>query len=67
MLAFQRHVPPRRKDLQQALARKLWPDLSTTRYYQVLMALIERPEAELFAPDVVRRLRAVRAVRRLHR
>lgn len=32
-------------------------DVSATRYYQRLVALIRRPEAEVYAPVTVRRLR----------
>lgn len=57
MLAFERHVI-RGKGTKEALAAKLWPDLTSVRYHQLLYALIRRPEAEAAAPDVVRRLRA---------
>ncbi len=42
-------------------------DLSTTRYYQVLNELLERPEALEYDPLVVRRLRRVRERRRRQR
>ena len=38
-------------------------DLSATRYYQVLNALIDRPEALVHDPMVVKRLRRLRAAR----
>lgn len=38
-------------------------ELSPTRYYQVLNALVERPEALVADPLLVRRLRRVRAAR----
>lgn len=38
--------------------------MSTTRYYQVLNALIDRPEAVAFDPMLVQRLRRVRRSRR---
>jgi len=38
-------------------------DLSATRYYQVLNALIDRPEALAFDPLLVRRLRRLRGPR----
>jgi hypothetical protein len=38
-------------------------DMSSTRYYQVLNALIDRPEALAFDPLLVRRLRRLRAAR----
>ena len=41
--------------------------LSGTRYYQILNALIDRPEALAYDPMLVKRLRRVRASRRLAR
>jgi hypothetical protein len=38
-------------------------DMSATRYYQVLNALIDRPEALVEDPLLVRRLRRMRAER----
>ena len=38
-------------------------DMSSTRYYQVLNALIDRPEALVADPLLVRRLRRMRAER----
>ena len=38
-------------------------DMSATRYYQVLNALIDRPDALAFDPLLVRRLRRLRAAR----
>ena len=38
-------------------------DMSATRYYQVLNALIDRPEALAHDPMVVKRLRRLRAAR----
>ncbi|MGA8246060.1 MAG: DUF3263 domain-containing protein [Nocardioides sp.] len=38
-------------------------DMSATRYYQVLNALIDRPEALVADPLLVRRLRRMRAQR----
>lgn len=38
-------------------------DISATRYYQRLNALIERPEAEAHDPLLVKRLRRLRAAR----
>lgn len=35
-------------------------DLSATRYYQRLRGIAQRPEAELYAPRVVRRINAQR-------
>jgi hypothetical protein len=38
-------------------------EMSATRYYQVLNALIDRPEALVYDPMLVRRLRRLRASR----
>lgn len=38
-------------------------DMSTTRYYQVLNALIDRPEALIHDPMLVKRLRRLRSSR----
>lgn len=38
-------------------------DMSATRYYQVLNALIDRPESLAFDPMLVKRLRRLRASR----
>jgi Protein of unknown function (DUF3263) len=46
---------------EQAIREKF--DMSTTRYYQVLNALIDRPEALVEDPLLVRRLRRMRAER----
>ena len=42
-------------------------DMSSTRYYQVLNALIDRPEAVAFDPMLVKRLRRMRAARQRQR
>lgn len=42
-------------------------DMSATRYYQVLNALIDRPEALAADPMLVRRLRRLRAQRQRQR
>ena len=42
-------------------------DMSATRYYQVLNALIDRPEALVHDPLLVRRLRRLRATRQRQR
>lgn len=42
-------------------------DMSSTRYYQVLNALIDRPEALAYDPMVVRRLIRLRAARQRQR
>jgi hypothetical protein len=46
---------------EQAIREKF--DMSTTRYYQVLNALIDRPEALAFDPLLVKRLRRLRSAR----
>jgi len=38
-------------------------DMSATRYYQVLNALIDRPEALAYDPMLIKRLRRLRATR----
>jgi Protein of unknown function (DUF3263) len=42
-------------------------DMSATRYYQVLNALIDRPESLAVDPLLVRRLRRLRAARQRQR
>ncbi|CAB4879787.1 unannotated protein [freshwater metagenome] len=42
-------------------------DMSSTRYYQVLNALIDRPEALMYDPMLVKRLRRMRAERQRQR
>jgi hypothetical protein len=46
---------------EQAIREKF--EMSTTRYYQVLNALIDRPEALAFDPLLVKRLRRLRSAR----
>jgi Protein of unknown function (DUF3263) len=46
---------------EQAVREKF--DMSATRYYQVLNALLDRPEALAHDPLLVRRLRRLRAAR----
>ena len=46
---------------EQAIREKF--DMSTTRYYQVLNALIDREDALAFDPLLVKRLRRLRAAR----
>jgi len=50
---------------EQAVREKF--DMSATRYYQVLNALIDRPEALAHDPLLVRRLRRLRAARQRQR
>jgi len=61
ILAFERHWWKYAGAKEQAI-RELF-DMSATRYYQVLNALIDRPEALAFDPLLVRRLRRLRATR----
>ncbi len=42
-------------------------NMSATRYYQVLLDLIDRPAAEAHDPQLVRRLRRLREARRAKR
>jgi Protein of unknown function (DUF3263) len=46
---------------EQAIREKF--DMSATRYYQVLNALIDQPDALAFDPMLVKRLRRMRAAR----
>ena len=50
---------------EQAVREKF--DMSSTRYYQVLNALIDRPEALVHDPLLVRRLRRLRSTRQRQR
>ena len=50
---------------EQAVREKF--DMSATRYYQVLNALIDKPEALVADPLLVRRLRRLRAARQRQR
>lgn len=50
---------------EQAVREKF--DMSSTRYYQVLNALLDRPEALEHDPLLVRRLRRLRAARQRQR
>lgn len=47
---------------KEAAIKELF-DMSSTRYYQVLNALIDTPEALAFDPMLVKRLRRLRASR----
>jgi hypothetical protein len=42
-------------------------EISATRYYQILNALVDRPEARVYAPVTVKRLLRIRAARRTGR
>ena len=61
ILAFERQWWKYAGAKEQAI-RDLF-DMSGTRYYQVLNALIDRPEAMAFDPMLVKRLRRLRAAR----
>jgi hypothetical protein len=61
MLDFERQWWKYAGAKEQAVREKF--DMSSTRYYQVLNALIDRPEALAFDPLLVRRLRRLRAAR----
>ena len=61
ILAFERQWWKYAGAKEQAV-RELF-DMSATRYYQVLNALIDRPEALAHDPMLVKRLRRLRAAR----
>ena len=61
ILAFERHWWKYAGAKEQAV-RELF-DMSATRYYQVLNALLDRPEALEADPMLVKRLRRLRASR----
>jgi hypothetical protein len=61
ILAFERHWWKYAGAKEQAV-RELF-DMSATRYYQVLNALLDKPEALAADPMLVKRLRRLRAAR----
>ena len=61
ILAFERQWWKYAGAKEQAI-RELF-DMSATRYYQVLNALIDRPEALVHDPMLVKRLRRLRTTR----
>ena len=65
ILAFERQWWKYSGAKEQAI-RELF-DMSSTRYYQVLNALIDRNEALLYDPMLVKRLRRMRAERQRQR
>src|SRR5881398_1125294 len=65
MLDFERQWWKYAGAKEQAVREKF--DMSSTRYYQVLNALIDRPEALSHDPLLVRRLRRLRATRQRQR
>ena len=65
MLDFERQWWKYAGAKEQAVREKF--DMSSTRYYQVLNALIDRPEALKHDPLLVRRLRRLRSTRQRQR
>ncbi len=65
VLEFERHWWKYAGAKEQAIRDQF--DMSSTRYYQVLNALIDRPEALAHDPLLVRRLRRLRATRQRQR
>jgi len=65
ILAFERQWWKYAGAKEQAI-RDLF-DMSATRYYQVLNALIDRPESLIHDPMLVKRLRRLRASRQRQR
>jgi hypothetical protein len=65
ILEFERHWWKYAGAKETAVRDKF--DMSATRYYQVLNALIDRPEALEADPLLVRRLRRLRAARQRQR
>jgi hypothetical protein len=65
MLDFERQWWKYAGAKEQAVREKF--DMSSTRYYQVLNALIDRPDALAHDPLLVRRLRRLRASRQRQR
>lgn len=61
ILAFERQWWKYAGAKEQAIRDRF--DMSATRYYQVLNALIDRPEALLADPMLVKRLRRLRSSR----
>ena len=61
ILAFERQWWKYAGSKEQAI-KELF-DMSSTRYYQVLNALVDRPEALAADPMLVKRLRRLRATR----
>ena len=61
ILAFERHWWTYAGAKEQAIRDQF--QMSATRYYQVLNALIDRPEALAHDPLLVKRLRRLRAAR----
>lgn len=65
ILEFERHWWKYAGAKEQAVREKF--SMSSTRYYQVLNALIDKPEALAADPLLVRRLRRLRSARQRQR
>ena len=65
ILAFERHWWKFAGAKEQAIRDKF--QMSATRYYQILNALIDKPEALAQDPLLVKRLRRLRATRQRNR
>jgi hypothetical protein len=65
MLAFER-THWKYTGAREAAIREAF-DMSSTRYYQVVNALIERPEALAYDPALVKRLQRIRSARQAAR
>lgn len=61
MLTFEKQYWKYSGAKEQAIRDRF--EMSATRYYQVLNALLDRPEAQEFEPTLVKRLRRQRAAR----
>jgi|SRR5690349_22257763 hypothetical protein len=61
ILAFERHWWKYAGAKEQSIREQF--DMSATRYYQVLNALLDRPEALAADPMLVKRLRRLRTAR----
>jgi len=62
ILEFERAAPWRGRSKERAIREVL--GITPTRYHQLLVGAIERPEALAFDPMLVRRLRRLRDARR---
>jgi hypothetical protein len=62
VLEFERSDGRRRRSKDRAIRERL--GITPTRYHQLLLGALERPEALSFDPMLVRRLRRLRDMRR---
>jgi hypothetical protein len=62
VLRFERSSPRRGRSKERAIRQDL--GITPTRYHQLLVGAIDRPEALAFDPMLVRRLRRLRDARR---